>query len=60
MINWQYYPKSHEIREELIDIIRVFKKNYKSIDSSNHKLSSNDVLSIIRKDHLYTNKNNYI
>jgi len=50
MINWQYYPKSHEISKVLMDIIEIFKKNNKSIDSSNHKLSSNDVLSVIRND----------
>jgi len=50
MINWQYYPKSYEITGVLIDIIKVFQKNNKSIDSSNHTLSSNEVLSIIRND----------
>jgi len=26
MINWQYYPKSHEISKVLMDIIEIFKK----------------------------------
>lgn len=50
MINWQFYPKSHEITGVLDGVVKVFQKNIKFLDSSNHKLSSNDVLSIIRND----------
>jgi len=49
-INWQYFPKSQEIPEHLMQAISVFENNAISIDSKNHKLSSNEVLEIIRLD----------
>ena len=50
MINWQYYPKSHELPAELNNIIEVFNNNNESIDSTKKKLSSDSVLAVIRQD----------
>ena len=50
MINWQYYPKSDKLPAHLDKVIKVFEKNEQFIKSSDHKLSSNDVLKCLRKD----------
>jgi hypothetical protein len=48
--NWQYYPKQSRIPTELKDVISIFEKNLQLIDSSQHKLGSNDVLKTLSKD----------
>ena len=50
MINWQYYPKSDRITEELVKVIEVFTKHEETIKSPENTLSSNEVLHIIRED----------
>jgi hypothetical protein len=50
MISWQYYPKSTAIPDHLFNIVQVFVKNYDAISSGYHKLSSNEVLSVLYKD----------
>jgi hypothetical protein len=50
MLNWQYYPKSKRITEDLEKVIEVFKKHYETIKSPDNNLNSNEVLSIIRED----------
>ena len=49
-INWQFFPKSTEIPQHLLDVVAVFEKYIDKISSHYHKLSSNQVLEIIRKD----------
>ena len=49
-ITWQYYPKSNYPQKILLDVIEVFKKSEKTIDSGTKQLVSNDVLSEIRYD----------
>jgi len=49
MIEWQYYPKSDYPSDTLIKVINVFKEKEGKINSNEHKLSSNKVLSEVRK-----------
>jgi hypothetical protein len=49
MTDWQYYPKSNEIPDHLLKLVNVFKQHSKVIDSSKHKLNSNDVLLVLKK-----------
>lgn len=49
-IQYQFYPKSNISPTSLLDIIEIFKKNEEDISSSNHQLSSNDVLHILAND----------
>ncbi|MEA2004021.1 MAG: hypothetical protein U9O53_03605 [archaeon] len=49
-ITWQYYPKSDYPQKILLDVIEVFKKNEKPIDSGKKQLVSNELLSKIRND----------
>lgn len=50
MMTWQYYPRANIIPDHLLRVVQVFKKNDGEIDSSHHKLNSNEVLSVIKKD----------
>lgn len=50
MISWQYYPKSDAIPEHLLGVVNVFKKHDEAIDSSTHKLKSDEVLMALKKD----------
>lgn len=55
MINWIYFPKSSKTPEHLIEVIRIFEKYSRIIDSEKNdnnetRLSSNEVLSIIQKE----------
>lgn len=50
MTSWQYYPKSDAIPEHLLKIVSIFKQHSETIDSQNHKLSSNEVLLVLKKD----------
>ena len=50
MINFQYYPKSNMITNNLRYIINVFEQNYDKISSVNNKTNkSNEVLSICKE-----------
>jgi hypothetical protein len=50
MTNWQYFPKSDIIPEHLVSLVEIFKLHELSIKSPENKLSSNQVLSVLRKD----------
>lgn len=50
MIKFQSFPRSNSINNQAKEIINCFLKHYKKISSSEHKLSSNEVLEIIRTD----------
>jgi hypothetical protein len=50
MNKWHYYPDSESPPGHIIEIVNVFKRNSQKIDSSKYKLSSNEVLSIVRDD----------
>ena len=62
-INWSYFPKTDPAPKELEDIINIFKKNSKEIDSvideekikkgvkdKNERLQSDDILKILEQD----------
>ena len=49
-IEWQLYPKNITCNKNLRSIISIFEKRLNVIDSSNHQLSSNDVLLAISLD----------
>lgn len=46
-IQWQLFPKSHEVTQHLLSIIDAFKINYSKIDSDKFDLSSNQVLTVL-------------
>lgn len=48
MINWQFYPKSDQIPNHLHEVVNVFIENNEAIDSENHQLPSDEVLSHVR------------
>ncbi|MDT8782297.1 MAG: hypothetical protein IAX22_06585 [Candidatus Bathyarchaeota archaeon] len=50
MINWQYFPKSDSLPENLFIIVNIFKKHNVEIDSQIKNLDSNTVLSVLRQD----------
>ncbi len=52
MINWQYYPKSDQAPQFVIDLVRVFENNAASITSpdTGKGLESNQVLAALRND----------
>jgi hypothetical protein len=49
MTSWQYYPKSDAIPEHLLKVVNIFKQYHEAIDSSKHKLTSNEVLLVLKK-----------
>lgn len=49
MTSWQYYPKSDAIPEHLLRVVSIFKQCDETIDSSKHKLTSNEVLLVLKK-----------
>lgn len=49
-VEWQLYPKNIPCNKNLRSIIAVFEKRLNIIESSNHQLASNDVLSAISFD----------
>lgn len=55
MPSWQYYPKSDSIPEHLIGVVKTFEQNIEAMDSSKHKLTSNEVLMVLKKDLLRMN-----
>lgn len=50
MINFQFFPRSHGLNQEMLDVVNCFEKVSTSIDSSEHKHSSNDVLEFLRPE----------
>lgn len=48
MINWQFYPKSDQIPNNLHEVVNVFIDNNEVINSENHQLPSDGVLSHVR------------
>ena len=44
MINWQFFPKSKIVPNQLKDIVVVFENYEESISSNNHSFSSDEVL----------------
>jgi len=50
MTSWQYYPKSDAIPEPLFKVVNIFKQQSDAIDSSKHKLTSNEVLLVLKKN----------
>lgn len=48
MIRWQYFPKSDPAPALAIDVIEAFRSTSSRIDSSEHKLRSDDVLAQVR------------
>ncbi len=49
MLNYQFFPKTKQMPEHLLQVIQVFEKVYKTINSDYNNLHSNEVLSIITK-----------
>lgn len=49
-ITWQYFPKSSSMPKHLIDVVDLFEKRNPRIRSEKHKLSSDQVLDVLRKD----------
>ncbi len=50
MVNWQYFPKSRLVPIHLEELVQVFRHKIEHINSEDHKLSSNEVLEILRED----------
>lgn len=48
MINWQFFPKSSQLPDQLRGVIEVFEGHSDDISSAQHSFSSNDVLAIVR------------
>lgn len=44
MINWQFFPKSRIIPNQLRAVVKVFEDNEEVISSESHNYGSNDVL----------------
>lgn len=55
MISWQYFPKSDSIPEHLLKVVNIFKQHSEAIDSQKHKLTSNEVLLVLKKSLLDMN-----
>lgn len=49
MLNFQFFPRSHGLTQEIKDIIACFEEHYNKIDSEVNNLTSNEVLNIVRK-----------
>ena len=50
MIDWQFFPKSKLIPIHLNKVVDVFEQNVKCINSKDHKLNSNQIMSILRDE----------
>ncbi len=48
MPSWQYYPRSDSVPKHLTEVVTAFEQNGEAIDSFKHKLTSNEVLKILR------------
>lgn len=49
MLNFQFFPRSHGLTQEIKDVISCFEEHYNKIDSEVNNLTSNEVLNIVRK-----------
>ena len=49
MINWVYFPKSDKPTNLVREIVKIFNDNFDKIDSTRHKLKSDEVLSNVSK-----------
>lgn len=49
-ILWTYFPKNSETTRNLKDIVEIFRKNVRKIDSNNNTFSSDEVLGVISDD----------
>ena len=49
MINWFFYPRSNKPTPMVYKVVKVFEKFANVINSSDHKLVSDEVLSKLRK-----------
>ena len=49
MLNYQFFPKTKQMPEHLLQVVHVFETVYKKIDSDYNDLHSNEVLSAITK-----------
>jgi hypothetical protein len=47
MLNYQFFPRSHGMTEQMKQVVACFEERYEWIDSSQHTLASNEVLSIL-------------
>ena len=45
-ILWTYFPKNSETTRNLKDIVEIFRKNVRKIDSNNNTFSSDEVLGL--------------
>ena len=50
MTNWQFYPRSVNVTQDLNGVIEVFQRKCNLIDSRNHSMNSNEVLELVRED----------
>lgn len=48
MINYQFFPRSQGVNQQILDVIKCFENVSEKIDSEYHQLSSNEVLAIVR------------
>ena len=49
MLNYQFFPKTKQMPEHLLQVVHVFERVYKIINSDYNDLHSNEVLSVITK-----------
>ena len=56
MIQYQFFPRSQGITDEITNIIESFKSVENEIDSNTKELKSNDVLNMVRP---FLEKNNF-
>ena len=50
MLQFQLFPRSVCIPNDLLELIQIFNNNYSDISSDNHSLKSNDVLAALKVD----------
>ena len=50
MMNFQFFPRSIGLSDDIRKIIECFEDNYPKINSANNNLTSNEVLEILRND----------
>ncbi len=50
MINWQYFPKCDATPDNVLALVEIFKKHFAEINSQEKRLSSNDVLLVLKQD----------
>ncbi len=49
MLNFQFFPRSHGLTQEIKNVISCFEEHYNKIDSEINNLTSNEVLNVVRK-----------